>query len=177
MVAVAVEKHTSREQLQHGVALASQLFVTDGELLRLVGTRRLGASKQVLADSVELCGNEILQGNVFIDEHRDEFGVEPICTTPQVTPSTYCAAKRHELAHTDEHGGVGLATPTNLTLQELPAVPPNKRGCVGGSPQSLAACTRRPATVSTLWSPLARTTTTLAGFSKQSATLLYPSRC
>jgi putative transposase len=34
----------------------------------------------------------------FVDEHRDEFGVEPICTTLQVAPSTYYAAKRRELA-------------------------------------------------------------------------------
>ncbi len=31
---------------------------------------------------------------MFIDEHRDEFGVEPICTALQVAPSTYYAAKR-----------------------------------------------------------------------------------
>jgi putative transposase len=30
----------------------------------------------------------------FIDEHRDRFGVEPICTMLQVAPSTYYAAKR-----------------------------------------------------------------------------------
>jgi putative transposase len=29
----------------------------------------------------------------FIDDNRDEFGVEPICTTLQVAPSTYYAAK------------------------------------------------------------------------------------
>ncbi len=29
----------------------------------------------------------------FIDTHRDDFGVEPICTTLQVAPSTYYAAK------------------------------------------------------------------------------------
>lgn len=29
----------------------------------------------------------------FIDDHKDEFGVEPICTTLQVAPSTYYAAK------------------------------------------------------------------------------------
>ena len=29
----------------------------------------------------------------FIDEHRDEFGVEPVCTTLQVAPSVYYAAK------------------------------------------------------------------------------------
>ena len=29
----------------------------------------------------------------YIDEHRDEFGVEPICTTLRVAPSTYYAAK------------------------------------------------------------------------------------
>jgi putative transposase len=34
----------------------------------------------------------------FVDDHRDEFGVEPICTTLQVAPSTYYAAKRRELA-------------------------------------------------------------------------------
>ncbi len=34
----------------------------------------------------------------FIDEHRDEFGVEPICTTLQMAPSTYYAAKKRELA-------------------------------------------------------------------------------
>src|SRR5271167_4900196 len=30
----------------------------------------------------------------FIEEHRGEFGVEPICTTLQVAPSTYYAAKK-----------------------------------------------------------------------------------
>jgi len=29
----------------------------------------------------------------YIDAHRSEFGVEPICTTLQVAPSTYYAAK------------------------------------------------------------------------------------
>ncbi len=29
----------------------------------------------------------------FIDENRDEFGVEPICTALQVAPSTYYAAE------------------------------------------------------------------------------------
>jgi hypothetical protein len=34
----------------------------------------------------------------FIDANRDEFGVEPICTTLQMAPSTYYAAKKRELA-------------------------------------------------------------------------------
>ncbi len=29
----------------------------------------------------------------YIDEHKDEFGVEPICTTLHIAPSTYYAAK------------------------------------------------------------------------------------
>ena len=29
----------------------------------------------------------------YIDAHRDEFGVEPICRVLQVAPSTYYAAK------------------------------------------------------------------------------------
>ena len=29
----------------------------------------------------------------YIDEHRDEFGVEPICSVLRVAPSTYYAAK------------------------------------------------------------------------------------
>ncbi len=29
----------------------------------------------------------------YIDEHRDTFGVEPICTALQVAPSTYYSAK------------------------------------------------------------------------------------
>ena len=29
----------------------------------------------------------------YIDEHRDEFGVEPICEVLQMAPSTYYAAK------------------------------------------------------------------------------------
>ena len=29
----------------------------------------------------------------YIDGHKDEFGVEPICPTLQVAPSTYYAAK------------------------------------------------------------------------------------
>ena len=32
----------------------------------------------------------------FVDEHRDEFGVEFICRHLQVAPSTYYAAKRRE---------------------------------------------------------------------------------
>jgi putative transposase len=34
----------------------------------------------------------------FIDAHRDEFGVEPICNVLQFAPSTYRAAKRRELS-------------------------------------------------------------------------------
>ncbi len=34
----------------------------------------------------------------FIDENRDEFGVEPICAVLQVAPSTYYAAKKRELS-------------------------------------------------------------------------------
>ena len=34
----------------------------------------------------------------YIDEHRDEFGVEPICRVLQMAPSTYYAAKKRELA-------------------------------------------------------------------------------
>ena len=34
----------------------------------------------------------------FVAEHRDEFGVEPICTMWQVAPSTNYAVKRRELA-------------------------------------------------------------------------------
>ena len=34
----------------------------------------------------------------FIDENRDEFGVEPICTTLQVAPSTYYSAKSRPLS-------------------------------------------------------------------------------
>jgi putative transposase len=33
----------------------------------------------------------------FIDANRDEFGVEPICKTLQVAPSTYYAAKQREV--------------------------------------------------------------------------------
>ena len=29
----------------------------------------------------------------YIDEHRDTFGVEPICMTLQVAPSTYYSAR------------------------------------------------------------------------------------
>lgn len=34
----------------------------------------------------------------FVDKHRDEFGVEPICRVLQVAPSTFYAAKRREVA-------------------------------------------------------------------------------
>ena len=34
----------------------------------------------------------------FIDEHRCEHGVEPICRALQVAPSSYYAAKRREVA-------------------------------------------------------------------------------
>ncbi len=32
----------------------------------------------------------------YVDAHRDEFGVEPICRALQVAPSTYYAAKKRE---------------------------------------------------------------------------------
>ena len=34
----------------------------------------------------------------YIDEHKEEFGVEPICTTLQFAPSTYYAAKSRPLS-------------------------------------------------------------------------------
>jgi len=34
----------------------------------------------------------------FIDAHRARFGVEPICTTLQVAPSTYYAARQRPLS-------------------------------------------------------------------------------
>jgi putative transposase len=34
----------------------------------------------------------------YIDGHRDEFGVEPICTVLQMAPSTYYAAKARQVA-------------------------------------------------------------------------------
>ncbi len=34
----------------------------------------------------------------YIDAHRDEFGVEPICEALQVAPSTYYAAKKREVS-------------------------------------------------------------------------------
>ena len=34
----------------------------------------------------------------YVDQHRDVFGVEPICAALQVAPSTYYAAKRREVA-------------------------------------------------------------------------------
>jgi len=34
----------------------------------------------------------------FVDDHRDELGVEPICRALQIAPSSYYAAKKRELA-------------------------------------------------------------------------------
>src|SRR5690606_955041 len=34
----------------------------------------------------------------YVDAHRDEFGVEPICRTLEMAPSTYYAAKHREVA-------------------------------------------------------------------------------
>src|SRR4051794_24661399 len=36
--------------------------------------------------------------SAFIDEHREVFGVEPICRVLQVAPSTYYAVKAREIA-------------------------------------------------------------------------------
>ena len=35
---------------------------------------------------------------MFIDEHRELFGVEPICRVLQIAPSTYYAVKAREAA-------------------------------------------------------------------------------
>jgi putative transposase len=34
----------------------------------------------------------------YIDKHREEFGIEPICKVLQVAPSTYYAAKKRPLS-------------------------------------------------------------------------------
>ena len=34
----------------------------------------------------------------YVDQHRDEFGVEPICSALQMAPSTYYAAKKRKVA-------------------------------------------------------------------------------
>lgn len=39
---------------------------------------------------------EVIVG--FVDEHRDEFGVEPTCRVLQIAPSTYYAARRRQMA-------------------------------------------------------------------------------
>jgi putative transposase len=39
---------------------------------------------------------EVIVG--FVDDHRDEFGVEPICRVLQIAPSTYYAARRRQVA-------------------------------------------------------------------------------
>jgi len=36
--------------------------------------------------------------SVFIDEHRDRFGVEPICRALAIAPSTYYAVKQRQRA-------------------------------------------------------------------------------
>lgn len=42
----------------------------------------------------------------YIDAYRNEFGVEPICTTLQVAPSTYYAAKSRPVAVRSLHDAV-----------------------------------------------------------------------
>ena len=37
---------------------------------------------------------EVIVG--FVDDHRDELGVEPICRALQIAPSTYYAAKQRQ---------------------------------------------------------------------------------
>ena len=39
-----------------------------------------------------------VEGGEFIDTHREQFGVEPICAVLECAPSTYWAAKKRELA-------------------------------------------------------------------------------
>ncbi len=53
----------------------------------------------------------------FIDENRDEFGVEPICTTLQVAPSTYYDNKRRPLSARAVRDAVMM--PILLTLFEV----------------------------------------------------------
>ena len=45
----------------------------------------------------------------FIDENKDELGVEPICRTLQVAPSTYYAAKSRPPSARSLHDAVVLA--------------------------------------------------------------------
>ena len=84
----------------------------------------------------------------FIDEHRGEFGVEPICKTLQVAPSTYYAAKsrqpspralrdavlKHDPLRALEHQPQGLRRP-----QALAGRPPRRardRSGPGGPPHA-----------------------------------------
>ena len=61
----------------------------------------------------------------FIDEHRDRFGVEPICRALQIAPSTYWARKRAER----EPSGRTLAD--RRLLSEIRRVHEHSRGLYG----------------------------------------------
>ena len=52
----------------------------------------------------------------FVDEHRDEFGVEPICRSLQVAPSTYYAAKAREIAPSARAARDAVLLPIVLAL-------------------------------------------------------------
>jgi putative transposase len=69
----------------------------------------------------------------FIDDNRDELGVEPICRVLQVAPSTYYAAKRRQPSARAVRGAVLM--PALMVLWVA-----NRR--VYGA---LTSCGRRPA--------------------------------
>ena len=64
-----------------------ELRACEQDLAQGVGVFRPGGARPPMSVLVD-----------FIDEHRGEFGVEPICDQLQVAPSTYYAAKHRETA-------------------------------------------------------------------------------
>ena len=63
----------------------------------------------------------------FVDEHRGEFGVEPVCETIEIAPSTYYETKAQQRERSDGRPVVG----TTRSLVEVSGS--RQPGCMGSA--------------------------------------------
>ena len=66
---------------------------------------------------------------MFIDDHRDEFGVEPICRVLPIAPSSYYAVKA---VQRDPEKASNRARQDTLDRKEIERVFKDNRSCYGG---------------------------------------------
>ena len=114
---------------------------------------------------------EVIVG--FIDENRDELGVEPICRDLQVAPSTYYAAKKRPPSARAVRDAVMIPILLASGRPTTRSMGPTSCGRRRGGPATTSAGTRWPASCAR---PASGASSGAAGSSPPGATTAPPAR-